>query len=908
MTKLNLKKFNIFMICFVFCGFLIGKPFLNQPINQKTSSQPILTIPTASYTHGSPIIINGTASYCWEDYLSYDWCSGLGTYVSPYIIENLVLSLPGRSEGISIKDNQSFFVIQNCDIQSLTVAAILLVNVANGTINNSLFTNNSVGIKSYKVSNTTIKDNQFWNNDYGTYLDADNGDRSMWNLLENNTCWANNETGMWINNMNQSQIIDNNCSNNKKSGFNLISVDHSNVTGNDANFNLEYGIKFEVIIGDNISQNTCLNNSESGFYMDWGQNTTLYQNIANGNKEGFTIHGNFDYVHLVNNTANRNTMNGFVQRGANDSMIVDNFASYNGQCGISMVGLGTFDRNITCSNNWAWNNGQVGLFINSIGFHVTNNNFSYNHQYGILIWKSYGEWLKLIKNNTVSYNTKNGLKIGEECVNISVQNLYSMNNGESGILLEGCHNNTINESVLQNNQNYGILARYYDGTPRTYTHDVAIVGVSMIGNTKAGMKIGDQTRDFVIRNSYLDQGLDILAGGQNASSHDIDATNTVSSGVLYYYSNQTGGSVPANAGQVILANTNYTTVNGLNIGNSICAIGLLGAYNNTIHGNQFNSDIIGINLYKSNSNKIYNNYAESCDSGITIQQSSYNNVSDNTFYITNVNGIFLLGSTSNLIAGNNVTNSSNYGIRSVSHWISGTNWKYTNQNQILSNNISYSNVGVELSSTTGYGDIVRYNFFYLCSVTCVNDLGGDHTIDSNYCIKSPLPWIFITSNYTSSIKVGDYIKFNTSIFGVAPYTYQWNFGDGSTNDTTSNPLHQFNINLTVPSNWLISPYYEYFHVILTVVDSKGNLNITRMDIMIVITVDENQTTTNTTTSSTSSSSTTTTTSGTEAPAVTVEETIWVVVVISVVVFGFVFTFFMRKKAKRKKQQPTEITL
>ena len=73
----------------------------------------------------------------------------------------------------------------------------------------------------------------------------------------------------------------------------------------------------------------------------------------------------------------------------------------------------------------------------------------------------------------------------------------------------------------------------------------------------------------------------------------------------------------------------------------------------------------------------------------------------------------------------------------------------------------------------------------------------------------------------TSIYEGEWIQFTDgSHHGDLPYTYEWDFGDGSANSTQQNPIHQFDTPGT-------------FWVTLTICDVNGKFNSTAIQINVL---------------------------------------------------------------------------
>jgi parallel beta-helix repeat protein len=153
---------------------------------------------------------------------------------------------------------------------------------------------------------------------------------------------------------------------------------------------------------------------------------------------------------------------------------------------------------------------------------------------------------------------------------------------------------------------------------------------------------------------------------------------------VYYWKNQTEGTIPNDAGQIILANCTGVTVENQNInealgiqlgfsdsnnikGNNLSNKNFFGIFlifsnDNNITGNNASDNEFGIYLYLSNNNNITGNIINSnIDRGLSLQSSSYNNIMGNIVNSNNYSGIYFVSpSNHNLIYNNYFDNIDNY--------------------------------------------------------------------------------------------------------------------------------------------------------------------------------------------------------------------------------------------------------
>jgi hypothetical protein len=94
-------------------------------------------------------------------------------------------------------------------------------------------------------------------------------------------------------------------------------------------------------------------------------------------------------------------------------------------------------------------------------------------------------------------------------------------------------------------------------------------------------------------------------------------------------------------------------------------------------------------------------------------------------------------------------------------------------------------------------------------------------LDTSNALPVALPNLVASFTVSSStINIGESITFSDATTGgTPPYSYEWNFGDGTANVTTQNPTHQF---ITVGA----------FNVTLTVTDANGNVCVYRLAVTV----------------------------------------------------------------------------
>ena len=182
----------------------------------------------------------------WLDFKDAGNCTGLGTYLDPFVIQDLIIDGQGSGSGIKITLSRNyFFRIENCTIFNCSIG-IELYSTNNGTLyqNNCSFNGDGIYLhcpsmpspETYGCINNTLIGNTANNNHYGIHLD-----HFVSGKIINNTA-NNNNMGIFHNGY--PYIISGNTVNNN--GYSGISLwgpgSNSEISGNIAIDNKNYGI------------------------------------------------------------------------------------------------------------------------------------------------------------------------------------------------------------------------------------------------------------------------------------------------------------------------------------------------------------------------------------------------------------------------------------------------------------------------------------------------------------------------------------------------------------------------------------------------------------------------------------------------------------------------------------------
>jgi parallel beta-helix repeat protein len=434
-----------------------------------------------------------------------------------------------------------------------------------------------------------------------------------------------------------------------------------------------------------IIDNYDINGSGYGSCIYVG-NTTCYFTIRNC------------YLHHANgNNGTYFGNSGILLYYAQNGNIANNTVSYN-SCSIC---LSSSSSNNTVTNNTVLNVGGR-ISINGNYNIIANCTVSSNSDDGI----SLGGNHNTIFNNTVNGND-GGLTITGNNNNISYNNASS---NFEGIRVFGDNNSIINNNASSNNcrgirlgGNYNIIANCtvssngdsysYIGIYLQYSNNIIVANNTILDNY---ILLSGCINNVIINNTMTK--LTICAGVyidgsvlEHFNTNSIDTSNTVNSKPIYYWKNQTGGTVPSGASQVILANCTGVVVENNNFNDVPVGVELGFSSNNIIANNTVMGlwGLNGVFLEYSNNNTVINNYISDKGEGIYLVTSNGNTINGNTAS-NNYNGIWLCASSYyNTIINNIVSNSGWDGIY--------INWNYYTiayHNNLINNNHQVSDNGI----------------------------------------------------------------------------------------------------------------------------------------------------------------------------------------------------------------------
>lgn len=309
------------------------------------------------------------------------------------------------------------------------------------------------------------------------------------------------DSGIELNNVDNSQLIDNNCSSN----FLGIYIYNSN--------------------NHTISGNTMNNNEQYGIWIRDSNNTNIFGNIMNDNRLGILLSG-------FNHSISGNIMNG-CGLGVSGASLIKDLCSYDIDTTNLVNGKPLYyysnEENLGISD--FINAGQI-LLVNSTNSIILNLDFSFC---------SNGIALYYCKANTISGTTNNNQTVGIMLVysnyNILKGNFLN-NNDYHGIYIQDGHNNTVTGNTANNNGRYGIYLEYSNNNTLTgnsvnsnnrginlYRSDYSTISGNNVNSNGIGIHLDESNNNTVTQNMIKDNNeglwIEALVGLYDSSMNTI---------------------------------------------------------------------------------------------------------------------------------------------------------------------------------------------------------------------------------------------------------------------------------------------------------------------------------------------------------------------------------------------------
>jgi parallel beta-helix repeat protein len=282
-----------------------------------------------------------------------------------------------------------------------------------------------------------------------------------------------------------------------------------------------------------------------------------------------------------------------------------------------------------------------------------------------------------------------------------------------------------------------------------------------------GIYLHDSPNNTLRNNKIVNNAFTLKVDGENLLDfvNDVDVSNTVDGGLVYYWINEKDRTIPHDAGWVALINCTRITVQNLVLNksgqgltvayttnstitqNNVTANNDDGIYlwfssNNSIVGNNITNNAYGngcgIHFWFSSNNSIVGNNITNNGYGIYLYDSSNSSVVENNITANNEDGIHLWSSSNNSIVGNNITANDEHGI--LLYYSSNNSIYFDNFiNNTVNADSSWSsniwNSPAPITYTYNGSEYVNYLGSYWSDYSGI-DIDNDGIGDSSYSVDS----------------------------------------------------------------------------------------------------------------------------------------------------------------------------
>jgi len=252
---------------------------------KKDTHEIVLPKLSAQEIHLSPLVIDesGNGNFTWEEASNKSWCKGSGTWIDPYIIENVSINGQNTFSCIEIRASNRHFIVRNCKFYNGSTG-IKLTNATNGLLLiNNCSNNIENGIYLSQSQNITISEN-LANNiiNFGISIEYSNN-----NTVSENIANYNNKSGIKLYFSNYNVIKENSVNNNNIAGIALTDSYNNLIINNNEtiNFNGIYGIILVFSDYNNITKNVINYNEIFGICLLESNYNSIMENTLIGNKE-----------------------------------------------------------------------------------------------------------------------------------------------------------------------------------------------------------------------------------------------------------------------------------------------------------------------------------------------------------------------------------------------------------------------------------------------------------------------------------------------------------------------------------------------------------------------------------------------------------------------------------------------
>jgi len=335
-----------------------------------------------------------------------------------------------------------------------------------------------------------------------------------------------------------------------------------------------------------------------------------------------------------------------------------------------------------------------------------------NGEYGIRVAYCYNTQLH---NNSISHCDWN---VFIDNSNLNIVNDNTILEGDYAITLDFSDNNEIaRNSILESRTGIELGASDMSNIHNNTISSTKLngVGIDLAGNFNNITSNNITTSWFcvflryaqnttLLNNTFYNSGLTISSPTSEYywNTLTINTSNTVNDKPIYYWTNVNNTAVPSGAGQIILYNCTFISINGQRLNNASSGIMMAKSSNVTISNSTFQDNKqYGIHLVESHFCLIVNNSCiNSRGYGLMLAFSTHNVIDDYRIGYCD-NGVYVWDSDNNTIV--NVTTYNNR--------YAGLNFNWADDNIVTSGYFTYNNhTGLQISRS-------KRNEIFNCSIS-----------------------------------------------------------------------------------------------------------------------------------------------------------------------------------------------
>jgi len=297
-------------------------------------------------------------------------------------------------------------------------------------------------------------------------------------------------------------------------------------------------------------------------------------------------------------------------------------------------------------------------------------------------------------HNTIAHNTGT-VQLENSSSNIITENNIKYDNqriyltGSSGNIISGNTITNVNGILIEQSSNNNIISN------------------NTLTNNYQGIHISGSSHNILRNNRMIDNKNQFFVSSPDSAPsnfvHHVDTSNTVNGKPIYYWINKKEGTVPSDAGYVVLVNCTNIRVEDLNFtyGQRIL---LAWTTNSNITKNTITNGQ-GIHLvHSSNGNTVSENIVTSNKYGILVSHSFDNYLVGNNITNNSFSGVHLSEAQQISVIGNTITNNNVHGIGLMNN---------AKKNTISENHIAHNGIGIfveDSSENLIVGNMVLENY------------------------------------------------------------------------------------------------------------------------------------------------------------------------------------------------------